>query len=145
MDWILPALQWLVTTLVVGGALWKGLDAVANALSKRAEAIEGIKRLDYEQVQANYSNAMTLIDQMSERIDQLHKDIQRSETRWEAAEMQYQQEIERLRDKLSKVECDYTELETRYQALEAKYLDALDRIRRLEKGDTGPLKDEQAN
>lgn len=131
--------EWLFTTLVIGGALWKGLDSIANAFSARASAINADRRLYLEQEQANYNNAMALIEKQAERIDALHQDITSYENKWDKREMSYLDRIRALEDEVVKVRQEYKELLERHHKLECEYEVALLRIDKLEKRGTGPL------
>lgn len=137
---LISVLQWIISTLVVGGALWKGLDSVASALSKKADADIANRRLDFETMQANYENAMKLIDQQAERIETLHRDMENYEQRSKDREARYVEEIESLKTELEEMKVKYQGLLYRNNVLEKEYTEALERIEKLEKGDTGPLK-----
>ena len=143
----------VLIALVVGGGLWKITDAIANALSKRSEAITAAERLDFEQMQANYANAMDLIDRQSKRIDSLTQKVERYEARidqlsskienqereQEGKELAYNEQIKMLQIELECVRKENKALKEQYRALEKDYQKALERIEALEKGDTGPL------
>jgi len=146
-------IQWFVSTIIVGGVLWKGLDSISNALAKRSEHENTMRRLDFEQMQANYDNAMTLIDKQAARIDTLHDDIEINEKRKQEDQAAYIKrinelklsfinEIDELKTELSAVKREYDSLMQKNRKLELDYEEALKRIERLEKGKTGPLKKE---
>jgi predicted RNase H-like nuclease (RuvC/YqgF family) len=155
---ITKIIEVLIWSAFVGGGLWKGLDAIANALSKRAEAMNkrsetqtAAERLDFEQMQANYTNAMGLIDRQSKRIDSLTQKVERYEARidslsnkienqereQEGKELAYNEQIKSLQIELENVRREYKALQEQYTALEEDYQKALARIVALEK--TGPL------
>jgi predicted RNase H-like nuclease (RuvC/YqgF family) len=141
----------VLIALVVGGGLWKITDAISNALSKRSEAITAAERLDFEQMQANYTNAMGLIDRQSKRIDSLTQKVERYEARIDSLsskiekqekdqgdkELAYNEQIKMLQNQLETVRREYKALQEQYTALEEDYQKALARIVALEK--TGPL------
>ena len=131
--------EWLFTTLVIGGALWKGLDSIANAFSARAAAINADRRLYLEQEQTNYNNAMALIEKQAARIDALHKDITSYEESWDKREMSYLDRIRTLELEVKNVRRSYKELLEKHRKLECDYEIALVRIDKLEKRTTKPL------
>jgi predicted RNase H-like nuclease (RuvC/YqgF family) len=153
VDIIAKIAEVLIASIFIGGGLWKGLDAVANALSKRSEATIAAERLDFEQMQANYRNAMDLIDKQSKRIDTLTDKVERYEKRIDTLttnierkereqgdkELAYAEQIKLLQIELETVRKEYRNLQQKYADLECDYKYALQRIEALEKGDTGPL------
>jgi len=165
---ILSLAQWLIASLAVGGGLWKGLEAaanaIANALSKRAEALAMARRIELEEKRADwdkreqeYKRAISLIDQLQEtidrqdikienqtaRIDALYNIIEEHKQRWEQQEMSYIERIKALESELSDVRDENAKLKERLRCLEGEYQNALRRIDRLEKGDTGPLREKE--
>ena len=132
-------LEWLFTTLIIGGALWKGLDSIANAFSARASAINADRRLYLEQEQTNYNNAMALIEKQAARIDALHKDITSYENSWDKREMSYLDRIRTLELEVKQVRMEYKDLLEKHHKLECDYEIALVRIDKLEKRTTKEL------
>lgn len=155
-------LRFILAPLILGGGIWKGAETLSNALSKRAEAKTATARLDFEQIQANYQNAMALIEQQAKRIDVLTNKVER-----------YEQRIDELTDKVDRKEAERDQMELEYtekiktleiaveqlhkenlrlkrelkttqaelETAKCNYSLALERIRKLEEGDTGPLKE----
>jgi len=140
---ILSHIWVIVSSALVGGGIWKGLEAVSGALSKRAEAIAVAQRLEIDRDTENYNHAIKLIEALENRVgalerrnDTLQVDLdQKSKT-----EMIYIEKIRTLENELSDVREQNIKLRERIRCLEGEYKDALERIDKLEKGDTGPLK-----
>jgi predicted RNase H-like nuclease (RuvC/YqgF family) len=155
VDWLSEIIKIIIVSSFVGGGLWKGLEAIAEALSKRAAAVNLAERLDFDQMQANYTNAMDLIDKQAKRIDvltekvekyeariyHLNDKINRQEREQGDKELAYAQEIKALKCELETVRQEYKTLQVKYNKLHTEHMAALERIEALEKGDTGPLKE----
>jgi len=162
MELLAEIIKLIIVSGFLGGGLWKGLEAIANALSKRAAAVNLDERLDFDQRQANYSNAMSLIDKQAKRIDVLTVSNERNENKIKelsdliekrqkdqgAKEVAYAEEIKELKIEVEHLQQENkklkSELDKTISELEqtrADYCEALERIVALEKGDTGPLKE----
>lgn len=144
---ILSHIWIIVSSALVGGGIWKGLEAVSGALSKRAEAIAVAKRLEIDRDSENYSHAIKLIEALENRVgalerrnDTLKAELDNKAIQWSQAEMIYIEKIRTLENELSDVKEENIKLRERIRCLEGEYKNALERIDKLEKGDTGPLR-----
>jgi len=122
-------IRYIITVLIVGGGLWKGLeafarvlDAVSNSLKLKAEAEFERRRLEDEQIKTYYYHAQELIKAQDLRIKGLYDQIAELERESDSREESLRGKIKDLDSEMMFLKADYEAIKSNYHNLQAEYL-----------------------
>lgn len=129
-DWVefgRSLLQALIYSLLIGGGLWKGLeavgkviDAVSNAFKLRAEASITRRRLEDDQIKSGYYAALEMLKQQAIRLESLNAEILALEIKCTDRENGFREQIDELFEKIKILEQENSQTEIKYQNLKAE-------------------------